>query len=469
MALFLPIRAVVGNTYFSVLAYALAQIGVTVLLVLLLSRLFPTDSKTSAEQRQIIDRRNGIALFSLLLTIAFLMTRGKSDLMAGIGIPHGPYFRILHSVFHFGNIINTLIAVLVIVPLLKDEAKSGIWNYLALFTTSILATISDALFIVSFAVPSIISTITSSIFYASKKVILIKINSILLLGVASAFLLKLTLLSDNLNSSYLFLQTDFLEQTKSLFEILFLSTKYMPLPMLYISIFYGIILWKLSRELEKENKNMAHLYLYVFIILSVVLTFLALIINGVLGNSAYPANRYFLNFYWLPVLFSWLFADIFCSFNQLHFVRTQNIAFCTLLTILMYASLPNGKLYRSYYPTMVQCVDEALQKYEDATGVQLKNGLSSYGPTKIITEFSRRDLELFQVQPNFSPFLWVANTTNYPSHYDFAVILYPQNREVPDSQVLSRINGSPEYEKICQNTQTPVKILIYGENKISLP
>lgn len=468
MALFFPIRAITGSTYFSVLIYALLQVGVTGILVLLLTKSFPLTTNTPTEHRRVLTNRQDIALFILVVLVTFLVIRSyNSNSMFGVDIPHAPYFRILHNAFHFGNLINILIALVAITPLLENKRSDQLWSYFALFTISALATISDALFVVSFTAPSIISMAVYFIFKESSRKALCRINLTSILGVAAGFLLKSILLPDSVLTNYILREASLPLQIRSLIEVVSLSIEHMPLPMVYVFIFYGIIIGWIIKEFKSENKNIEHLYLCCFIIISVISTFSALILNGILVDAVYPVNRYFLNFYWFPILFSWLLADIFHNFRSLLSMRVRNVAFCAILPMLFYTSIPSSRLQTSYYPPMAQCVDEALQEYENLTGAKLKNGLSAIGPAKIISEFSKRDLELFQVKPDLSQHLWLDNSNNYRSRYDFAVTRLLGTQENPDSEILRQINGEPAYQTACNDTERFfMRVLVYGKDKI---
>ncbi|MGF1522344.1 MAG: hypothetical protein ACFBSF_08510 [Leptolyngbyaceae cyanobacterium] len=458
MALYFLIKAIIGSTYFSALFYALLQIGATYILIVLLINILSTVDQSSTKNH-ILKNRFDISLLAFLYAIVFLAIQGQDS---EIGIANSPYFWIISSVFHFGNIMNGLFAIAMTLAIL--EGKNIVKAYILLFLISLLGTGSDALFIVSFMAPSIAAIILSTVIYKLKKMTTLRIIVVSFLGATTGILLKLAL-TVNTTATYILREHDLIGQTKALASVLLISFRYMPIALILATVFYGILIWEVIRHLRGKKQGANHFYLYVFILASVSFTFAALIINGVLGFNDHGTTRYFLNFYWLPVLFSWLVVDIFSVTQNRLYRYARNTVFLIALLGTGYLSVPRDEFQSTYYPAIAQCVDNALASYEAKTGVEISQGIAAYGPSKIVTEFSKRNAEVVQVRPNLSPFLWVNNITRYRPSYDFAIIEQLPHGEVPNTQILTRINGAPEYEVACQ-TRPRAKVLIYGKDNL---
>lgn len=461
MALFFPIKAIFRDTYFSALIYALLQTATTYFLVLWLIKVLPR-SDESKSRGDIFQDRSNLFLMIFLLVISCLAIQNNSNIEA-IDIAHSPYFRILTSVFHFGNIMNMLVAAVMTILLLDQRMSS--WGYVVLFFVSVFATGSDALFIVGFTVPSTLAVIFAGFACKLDRKIGLRIIFVSFLGVAIGILLKAALTADT-TLSYILRENDLSGQLKALYSVTLISFKDMPIVMVLIFAFYEMLLWKIYRDLRVRTQATSHLYLYSFILLSVLLTIAALVINGVI-EPHYRVSRYFLNLYWFPVLFSWLIVDVFPHPRPFRSKYARNAVFIMTLFFAGYSAFPRGQFYSKYIPPVVQCVDQGLKTYTDTMGLSVKYGISPYWPAIALNEFSKFDLKIVQVKPDLSPSFWVNNITRYRSRYDFAITeSLSNNHEVPDSSIVSRINGAPKDEFSCEDAHPRTRVLIYGENEL---
>ncbi|MEO1254360.1 MAG: hypothetical protein AAFY41_05680, partial [Bacteroidota bacterium] len=425
MGLSFLVQAFVKNTYFSTLIYSLLQIGITYLaIMLLINMLSPVIAEADSQEHKntLINNRRDIALLIFLCIVVFVTINTGATTVGNSRI-HQPYYRILNSVFHFGNLINTLILIAATTAIF--EAKNIVTSYIIIFLISVLGTSSDALFVVSAAVPSIISVIVSSIVCKFKRQVIFKIICTLSMGVLIGGLaVHSTLNTASIN--YVFRQNDLAGQLKTLGSIIFvISFKDIPIIMFLVFSFYGIIIKKIISYIKSEKRAVSHLYTYLFIIISIIFTLLAVVLNGILDSDRYAMTRYFLNFYWFPVLFSWLIADALPYAQSWRFKPIRNVVFSVALIFSAYQSVPKQAFVGEYYPPPVQCVDKALDQYEEETGLAVENGISSYGLSKAVSEYSKHDLNVVQVRHNLTRHMWVNNPKQYLPKYDFAVITPP--------------------------------------------
>ena len=473
MAIIFSLKAVINNPYFSTLAYALVQLSITYWLGSFLIKIY-SSSPEPEEQNHLLEGRLNVFLLFFSLAIFFLVIHDSQRglLIAETAKSPNPYFYIISSAFHFGNIINMLIETVTVVLLLKGNSIS--LCYILLFIISALGTGSDALYVVSVAFPSIMALAVSSTFGKLKKTKSFKIALVLSCGVALGFLVK-SVLINSITSSFILRKSNLLEQIVSLVKTLSFSFEGMPAAMVFTTLFYGIIFYKIGESIKTREKGVIHFYLYVFIIISVFSTFSALIINGVLHDHIfvdkrwYPNTRYFLNFYWFPILFSWLGFDAIIQ-TQIHYSKIlRNIVLLTTLLISGYFLVPKADFRSSHYPPVAQCVDNALSDYEKETGIWLRNGIAQHDEAKVLSMLSRRELSLFQVGRDFLPSPTINNTnlTRYQPTYDFAVVAHTIPAARPDFERLTRINGEPERDIFCPKAFRPnTRVLIYGKNNL---
>ncbi|MEO1254107.1 MAG: hypothetical protein AAFY41_04345, partial [Bacteroidota bacterium] len=143
----------------------------------------------------------------------------------------------------------------------------------------------------------------------------------------------------------------------------------------------------------------------------------------------------------------------------------RNLSFFLAILVSSYMIVPRSEFQGTYYPAIAQCVDDAVADYETSSGSSISSGIASYGAAKTITEFSKRDLNVVQVRPDSSPFLWANNVARYLPSYDFAVIEQLPEGELPNPQFLNHISGAPEYEALCE-IDPPIKVLVYGSGEL---
>ncbi|MGB3136168.1 MAG: hypothetical protein WBB18_05120, partial [Nodosilinea sp.] len=276
-----------------------------------------------------------------------------------------------------------------------------------------------------------------------------------LIGVALGIILK-SILTNSTDSRFLLISESLLTQFRLWFLRLLDIFQQSPVAAVLVAVFYSVVILKVIRKSsniflrgnEQRGKNLDVIFFFnLFILLSPAITFLALAINGILYIP-----RYLLNAFWFPVLFSWVGYPESQILLLEKAIRYIWLALVVALTIL---SIPMQPLYGDYYPPIVECVDRAIVALEETSGESARVGISNYWHAKLITEFSKQNLEVVQVNRDLSDFVWINNPQWYREAYDFALI--PQevngvdNFFVPDRIRLEQINGPPKEKSLCNN------------------
>jgi hypothetical protein len=187
---------------------------------------------------------------------------------------------------------------------------------------------------------------------------------------------------------------------------------------------------------------------------SVVFSLGGLMINGVLSA------RYTLNFYWFPVVFSWVLFEKKMNKKVLLVILYASSVAAIASKILLH--LP----YKTHHALeLVNCIDEHINKYNDSHSEKIKYGISDYWDAKLVTTFSKSGLLIAQFTPNLVPNIWITTTEIYRDHYDFSIITTNRPVHVIDRGLLMSINGKPAEEFFCGEYTS---VLIYGKNRLSV-
>lgn len=437
MVLFFAIKSLVPTTYYTFYYYAILQI---IIVYLLSSKLlFLISSK-----------KHHLALFSLIYVSAVFFLTTKNIYL---------YTYALFSAYRFGSFINGLLFLITLVATIRcDSFAKQVRACIFLVIWVALGTASDLLFLLWFVIPSLIAIIGSNLFQGNaieKLFPVLKISLSSLAGIVFGILLK-NILTDNTESRYLFIGESLLSQLRILLLDLSSFSRQSPIAFALTLLFYSVIIFKaakviLSNEFfgrnNRENDSFDIISFFkLFILLSPAITAFALAINGV-----FSVSRYLLNVFWFPVIFSWV-GYLEVSFFSINLIKYIWFALVVLLGVL---SIPTQPVYGEYYPPVVKCVDQAIVAFKDASGETPQVGISGYWHAKLITEFSKKNAKVVQVNRDLSEFSWINNPDWYREAYDFAVV--PQeintidNHFIPDRSKLEELNGPPKEQIVCND------------------
>ncbi len=450
MALFFSARAFVSNTFWNFVCFAALQAGLSFVINLLLISTIEGDPPK---------RRAACLTFATLFVTAIALFTFKNSI---------PYVHILVPVYRFGAVFNTLILILL---LFKGWNKQHPFTSLGVFLISALATATDIMFLPMAVVPAI-SSLLFLCWRSGTRVSKRWGLSIALVMIAGAFfgyLGKNLLLTTDTTSRYIGLgYTPLLQQVKSLALLIHQTNSQNPLIGLSLLGFYLAISLKLSRFLNRQSEfsaqNSEVFYLLLFLIVSPAITFIVVILNGIIVGAPHDL-RYISNFYWLPVFFSWLpfYPDFFSR-------QVLKISALSLSAFAVLQLFPMKHFQTNYFPEIVGCVDGAIAEYKAQTGEVIDEGVSFYWEAKLVSHFSKENLEIHQFLPDLSPYLWINNEDWYADRqYDFAVLTAPEQspEAIPMKKAILSLNGMPKEIKICSLSDgRDFEIMVYGSEKL---
>ena len=439
MPLFFLIKTFIQDTYFAFYFYAALQLGLTYWLSLRLLR-------------AVLNEKFALLPFSIIyvLAVVFLTTQNVVQ-----------YSYPLFSAYHFGSIVTGLLFLLALTSVLQSEAKPISVKTLALLTAwTALGTASDFLFLLWFPLPALMAVAVWGYFKERTRfnpISLAKVFLSTLGGMGLGVLLKNAVTSNTIQLTWGY--SRILPNLKAAYSDLVNLFNQAPLVMLLLALFYGLVLWRLVSLFRRSTFGTAD-FLGLFIPLSLGVTLLTLMLTSVLYLDDAIMSRYFMTFYWYPVLLSWLvYPDGVSDLYQ----RIFYYLWLSVLVVAVVLAIPTQPIYGEYYPPVAQCVDESVRNYREEQGQSPSVGIGNYWHAKLITEFSKEQLRVVHVNNDLSPFMWINNPNWYQKGYDFAVLFTaddPGNEPfILDQTMIEGINGDPQDQVLCEDKKA--RVLFY--------
>ncbi len=405
MLLFFPLMALLKSTTLTIMVYGVVQMF---LILYLMDRLF-----------QLFDP-NIKPLTRYLVSLSYLLFPLSAVLNEGHLIPS----QLLLAGYHAGYFINSLIAAILSLSYLKN----GNWRTLILLgLLTVVAVISDKLFIMGFAAPVILISLLD-LFREGKKhrhlVLAALIGLCTLLGLFSYRMLNFTAAIDMISTGGKMFQFEqipeaminFLHHMRSVIidyplqRIVVLAT----LLFILAAPVYLVRNLKryLGRRLDPARENAYGLILYLFLFVMMIL--FTPILNG------YYTGRSLIRYNYAGLVMGaagciCLAAAFLSSFTLSSWLTKyfSPVTTVLLLILLLVTGLKNQALaglrdYVNYYPEDVRILDELKAEHG------LKYGLGGYWQAKYSTMFSRNQLRLYSVaNGTFKPGYHVTNENWY--------------------------------------------------------
>jgi hypothetical protein len=200
-----------------------------------------------------------------------------------------------------------------------------------------------------------------------------------------------------------------------------------------------------------------------------------------MGESVEIGDRYVINIFLIPLItffpfVSHAFKQI--KINRFHVIDSRKFQFILLFFLVTIASFKTGlasdilKLSLSggiktqYYPTDIQCLDNAIQRY------QLKEGISGYWHAKWAYVLSESDITMAQYDSAHKPLKFVTTDEWFGDEYDFALIVTTEAYQPGgslagynlDGKNLIELNGEPEVVINCSEFD----VLAYPDRKLKI-
>jgi len=406
MLLFFPLMALLKSTTLTIMVYGVLQMLLILYLMDRLLRQF--DGNIHPLARYLVN------LFYLLIPLSAVLNEGHL-------IPS----QLLLAGYHAGYLINSLMAAILSLTYLKN----GDWRTLLLLgLLTVVAVISDKLFIMGFVAPVVLYSLLN-LFREGKNQrhwALIALGGLCtLLALFSYRMLNFTAAIDMISTGTKMFQFEkipeamgnFLHHMRSVLieyplqRILVLVTL---LFVLAAPVYLLLYLRKyLGRRLDPARENAYGLVLYLF--LFVVLILFTPILNGYyIGRSLIRYN--YAGLVMGAAGFVCLAAAFLSPFSlpprfKIKYVRAIATAMLLLLLLgvgMKHHALAGLRNYLDYYPEDVRILDELKGEHG------LKYGLAGYWQAKYSTLFSRNQLRLYSVSDGtFTPGYHVTNENWY--------------------------------------------------------
>ncbi len=294
-------------------------------------------------------------------------------------------FYLMHPTYHTNVLINTVIAFILLLLLIKYNGFS--YSFL-LFFIVVLGTISDKIFILVFVLPSITAMFFLKPDHWIKSVITIFVASL------SGYLFNEFIISDiittnNTAKSFHFSFNNLLGIVH-FFNLYMYGNIYEQL-IVYLS-FGSFISAVIALLFNHKEQNFIQLYIYFYVFLFVFVLFPPFILGYYTGNGL----RY------LIFIFYFSFINIPLLIYKIRLIRNKSVtvfSFFAILSILIIIfikinikTIPEGfKQYLNFKPDYVKFVDDISQKYD------LKIGIGDYWKTHPLILFSEHENRIYSV------------------------------------------------------------------------
>jgi hypothetical protein len=404
-----------GNFYYSVLAFTLIQLGLVFLLLrLIYAELFPD---------------NRAPLFAFAST-ALLVS------MAVDSVPIIDVVRV--SAHHFGELSMILLAMWLSIRILRTSKASWLLT-IALCLVAFLTGLSDALFVVHYAIPVLVA---AEILWHRREIQGRQFCAIAVLPALSAFAgsrLTLSLMPEDHQVRVRF-GMEYLDRNFDHIEALVtMVLKADVLPMVIIPMFYvasvGVVGLHLVQGRLKDNPG-AFFALVLPLASSLSILGMALLIHfGIPSRYVTPAFVFPVALLFVPATIAKPLPGLAIGF------AVGALAIGSIVVTV----IPNGFDFRStFYPAEVACLDRTLSERG------LTYGISQYWTAKRVTALSEEDLKLVSVFPDLNEYHWINNSSWFRDSYDFAIV---EASATPgyrlDGDKIRSLNGEPQFTAQC--------------------
>ncbi|MBD3363308.1 hypothetical protein GF362_06320 [Candidatus Dojkabacteria bacterium] len=391
-------------------------------------------------------------------------------------IAGGNLFELLHYVFkhsfHIGTFLCCIWGVIFTMQFLQTKNKKYL---IYILTISILAGISDKLFVVMFIVPlfttimilrilrvlsqKTVSKLGDRITIASIIIIifslLIKINNFVespdlssKLDNFGKYILILVRSINNFGSD--------IGSNPNAYLILFFYFS-----IIFSSIYFIKYFLDRFRNTQIKNRELNILFFSLFSLFSSSFMLLSPLFLGLYLNI--HAVRYFIGIVVLSLNLLILASIYNLRKNQI--VINQKIYKYFIISVTLIAGIglfATGKLNKvkafiSYYPSLSQCLDKYSNDYE------LTFGLSNYWNSSVVTNFSKKNIIVNQLNPDLSIYHWLNNKHWYCGEEKASYINPKYTFIITEGLERNRILqqfGSPRKILMCEETE----IFIYKKN-----
>lgn len=385
-----------------------------------------------------------------------------------------PYYFILIGTYHYGNILNGL---LILYLIMKKNFSFSFARVAIIIFLTIIGVASDLFLAVTVVAPIGMALLAISYWkkefnfkYAIYWNLLLAcsalvgwLGKILITGHSYLEIGKIKSI-DNilLDIKYTILNICRLTET-------YPSTIIFILILLYVSI---VALILISNNQSKNKNNHTYVkFLSYFIVISIFLNLSSVILTNVWLNDPNDPrhfhSRYILAVFWFPILFYPVFLKKYLNNVSKKVGKMIVLALILLQAVPFLVSLKYltklSDIDINYYPKFIDCLDKNL------SNSNLKNGIGSYGYSRPVELFSQRQLSIDIVNKQLLKAKWLSNPKLFKDKHDFVILSKANNVSEINEKLLYKLNSKPSYSFICEDDlyNNKVEVLVYGKDQVT--
>ena len=337
------------------------------------------------------------------------------------------------------------------------SAKQIRWRFATLSVLTILASLSDSLYIVQFVIPAIL--VISLLLFFDRRLWRrsLVLNAGLVLGSAAGQWIRYLLFGNDKMRIYTAMTPA--KMSQSLTQLLIWTGGTLArdpfyawiwlisLPALAVSFYLSL------RRLRREPSS-AHwqvFFVHLFLVLGFLVNLVVVIVSGNFSDSG--GIRYFIPLLMLPFLIGWPFlVATVRSLNRTVFghglaVGVGSVALALAAASFPIYSLPALASIPNYHNKFVSCIDAETQQRD------LHYGIAGYWQALYTSVLSRTNLLVVQTTADFFIYHWNNNINWYRHDFQFAMI---EPSESPDSLLNKTLMvhrfGDPAATFKCSNS-----------------
>ncbi len=423
-----------GQPYQAVAAFFVMQIVLAFVLL-------------NAINKRLLDKKNALvaAAFSILFCCLIAAERVV------------PFSFMLVSAYHYGAFLMLLLSVFLVIRGIQERTLAGAGKYVfAVFLVTMLASLSDKLFVVQFSLPAIAALLYMSVkSMADRKTVIAFLLSISSGSVLGA-LLYTVVVPNALTTPAEFGLENLSANAHQLLTLAKHGLEGSVVAFAIIALFHlvaaGWFLFHLRMDKTQYKLGNEVLFIVVFSLCAAIG-----LVTVVLFNKMTLNGRYFIPLCFLPILFGPALAFKIFNETQAKMVSLSLLCGSAIVVFALgrMAMKDDQDIKADFYPPDIACIDEAISKHA------LRNGIAEYWDAKRVSVISKNTINIAQVFEDLSPHKWITTNAAFKDAYDFALI--NQNRQAPaqpNERRIIEINGKPKASVQCGS----IKVLIYPQN-----
>lgn len=364
-----------------------------------------------------------------------------------------PFSYLLVSSFHYGAFLTELVCLALMVLFITNPHDSR--PVIALSLLSFVIAASDAIFIVQYVLPMMLSLLFTRTY---------RMQLLLPIGFSAiGFLIYPALVAHPTRypnrPGWGSIVSNF-HEIEAIFHHFFQT---IPQAVIFLFIFYVMLACVLLVIVIKQlniSKTVNHFSGLIFLSFFTFLSMMTSIAAMLFITHFIPTSRYFISIVSLPIIVTVGFIGMMLKKRVYLLMMSGGVVILALLSFQVIDLYRTGRAHSTgYYSQDIACIDQSLAKYPS-----LQHGIGQYWDAKLIQAFSRRDLIMAQHEKKLQERRWITSDSFFQPMYDFAVV--NMKAKHPDFTL--------SLDKIAQYNNPPLEriqcgkyiVLIYQKNTL---